>query len=78
MAPADPARQEFLEDTEQPLIVLRENCRELGEVLPAARQLIGKSRSTQERGYSVAQITLEAVLIREDSLTQENLGIPMS
>jgi hypothetical protein len=54
------------EEAEQRLVVLRKDCADLGEVIPAARKLIGRSRAIRARGYSVAQITLEAVLVRED------------
>lgn len=53
-------------DAEQPLVVLRKSCADLGEVMPAARKLIGRSTAIRARGYSVARITLEVVLVRED------------
>lgn len=54
------------QQVEQDLVVLRQSCEDLGEVMPAARKLIGKSTAIQKRGYSVARLTLEAVLVRED------------
>lgn len=58
------------DNAEQDLFVLRQDCTELRQVVPAARILIGKSRAIGQRGYSLARVTLEAVLVREDDSRQ--------
>jgi len=70
MEPGDYCREpravDSEQEAEQALVVMRKNCADLAEVIPAARKLIGRSRAIRARGYSVAQITLEVVLVRED------------
>ena len=57
------------QDAEDALVVLRKNCADLGEVIPAARKLIGRSTGIRQRGYSVVEITPEACWFAKIKMT---------